>query len=53
MFKFEEEFLAILSGFNGSNALKHLVLVGSWVLPVYREKACKKNLKIVRKRIIL
>ncbi len=37
MFEFEKEFLSILSGFNKSNALSHLVLIGSWVLPVYRE----------------
>lgn len=36
-FEFEEEFYSILTGFNKSNALKHLVLIGSWVLPVYRE----------------
>lgn len=37
MYKFEEEFLTILSGFDKGNALKHLVLIGSWVLPIYRE----------------
>lgn len=37
MFKFEKEFFAILSSFDKINALKHLVLIGSWVLPVYRE----------------
>ena len=37
MFEFEEEFLSILSNLNESNALKHLILVGSWVLLVYRE----------------
>ena len=37
MFQFEKEFLAILSNLNKSNALKHLVLIGSWVLQVYRE----------------
>ncbi|MCP5047781.1 MAG: hypothetical protein GY940_11465 [bacterium] len=37
MFQFEKEFLAILSNFNKINGLKHLVLIGSWVLLVYRE----------------
>lgn len=38
MFEFEEEFYTILSHFNKSGALKHLVLIGSWVLAVYRDK---------------
>jgi hypothetical protein len=37
MFEFEEEFHTILSSFNRSGALTHLVLIGSWVLLIYRE----------------
>jgi len=37
MFAFEKEFKAILEEFRRTGALEHLVLIGSWCLPVYRE----------------
>ncbi len=37
MFEFEKEFAGLLKEFYKSGALEHLVLIGSWCLPVYRE----------------
>ncbi len=37
MFEFEKEFLGLLKEFQRNGALEHLVLIGSWCLPVYRE----------------
>ncbi|MCU0237014.1 MAG: hypothetical protein MUC72_08020 [Acidobacteria bacterium] len=37
MFEFEKEFAGLLREFHRSGALEHLVLIGSWCLPVYRE----------------
>lgn len=37
MFEFEKEFVALLKEFQQQGALDHLVLIGSWCLPVYRE----------------
>lgn len=37
MFEFEKEFVGILKEFQRKGALGHLVLIGSWCLPVYRE----------------
>jgi len=37
MFEFEKEFVALLKEFQQKGALEHLVLIGSWCLPVYRE----------------
>lgn len=37
MFEFEKEFVALLKEFQQRGALEHLVLIGSWCLPVYRE----------------
>ena len=37
MFEFEKEFAGLLKEFQKSGALEHLVLIGSWCLPVYRE----------------
>jgi len=37
MFEFEKEFLGLLKEFKQKGALEHLVLIGSWCLPVYRE----------------
>ena len=36
MFEFEKEFAGLLKEFHKSGALEHLVLIGSWCLPVYR-----------------
>ena len=38
MIEFEKEFLNILRHFQKSGALEHLVLVGSWVLILYKKK---------------
>ena len=38
MIEFEKEFLNILRYFQKSGALKHLVLIGSWVLMFYKKK---------------
>lgn len=35
MYEFEREFQAILSNLDKIGALKHLVLIGSWVLPIF------------------
>jgi len=35
MYEFEREFQAVLLNLHKISALKHLVLIGSWVLPVY------------------
>jgi hypothetical protein len=37
MFEFENEFVGLLKEFQQKGALGHLVLIGSWCLPVYRE----------------
>jgi len=37
MFGFEREFAGLLREFHKNGALEHLVLIGSWCLPVYRE----------------
>jgi hypothetical protein len=37
MFEFEKEFVGLLKEFQQKGALEHLVLIGSWCLPVYRE----------------
>lgn len=37
MFGFEKEFAVLLKEFHKNGALEHLVLIGSWCLPVYRE----------------
>lgn len=37
VFEFEKEFSGILRELRQNGALEHLVLVGSWCLPVYRE----------------
>lgn len=37
MFEFEKEFAGLLKEFHERGALAHLVLIGSWCLPVYRE----------------
>jgi hypothetical protein len=37
MFAFEREFAGLLKEFHKNGALEHLVLIGSWCLPVYRE----------------
>jgi len=37
MLEFEKEFAGLLKGFHKCGALEHLVLIGSWCLPVYRE----------------
>ncbi len=37
MFEFEKEFIYLLKEFQEKGALEHLVLIGSWCLPVYRE----------------
>lgn len=37
MFEFEKEFHAILKSLHEIDALRHLILIGSWVLPVYLE----------------
>lgn len=37
MFEFEKEFHSILKSLNEIDALRHLILIGSWVLPVYAE----------------
>jgi len=37
MFEFEKEFIGLLREFQQKGALEHLVLIGSWCLPVYRE----------------
>jgi hypothetical protein len=37
MFEFEKEFVVLLKEFQQKGALEHLVLIGSWCLPVYRE----------------
>ncbi|MCJ7523664.1 MAG: nucleotidyltransferase domain-containing protein [Candidatus Aminicenantes bacterium] len=37
MFEFEKEFVGLLREFQRKRALAHLVLIGSWCLPVYRE----------------
>jgi hypothetical protein len=34
MFEFEKEFVALLKEFQQQGALDHLVLIGSWCLPV-------------------
>ena len=51
MFEFEEEFYTILSRFNRSGALKHLVLIGSWVLAVYRENYKIGNIQFTTRDI--
>ncbi len=43
MIEFEKEFNAILKSLHEIDALKHLILIGSWVLPIYSE-----NYKIPR-----
>lgn len=37
MFEFEKEFHSILKNLHEIGALRHLILIGSWVLPVYLE----------------
>ena len=37
MFEFEKEFISLLKEFQRKGALEHLVLIGSWCLPVYSE----------------
>lgn len=37
MFELEKEFVGLLKEFQQEGALEHLVLIGSWCLPVYRE----------------
>jgi hypothetical protein len=37
MFEFEKEFVALLKEFQQQGALSHLVLIGSWCLPIYWE----------------
>jgi len=37
MFEFEKEFHTILKSLHEIDALRHLILIGSWVLPVYAE----------------
>lgn len=37
MFEFEKEFIVLLKEFQQRGALEHLLLIGSWCLPVYRE----------------
>lgn len=37
MFEFEKEFSCLLKEFQENGVLEHLVLIGSWCLPVYRE----------------
>ncbi len=37
MFEFEKEFHAILISLHEIDALRHLILIGSWILPVYLE----------------
>jgi hypothetical protein len=37
MVEFEKEFIGLLKEFQQKGALEHLVLIGSWCLPVYRE----------------
>jgi len=37
MFEFEKEFHSVLKSLHEIGALRHLILIGSWVLPVYAE----------------
>ena len=44
MFEFEKEFHAIIKSLHEINALRHLILIGSWVLPIYSENYRIPNL---------